>query len=386
MSEYFLHEGIKFQNPNENEDEAKLDQLRYRSMMTIPEFSDHFNHSLDLPCVSVSYTGGSDNSMLCPVKPMVLCKTHFTIESSTLHELCDSSLLDKRSKFDKIVRMIDAYLAYFCFYDFTFAAQASFPPMWQGKYIQGSQSCELDIHIYSDDGQEENYIIEANRVKGDAKPFHSFYKEFLSLVLNLSEEVCHNQFEASPLPVARLTESQFQQAVSPIFKMTMSPYFDARLEASKMLCDLIMHNHEHLQVKDFVTTCLAHLEVLLVDYFDDVRQHAIVAFASLVNIPCYQAEMVRSTALPLIFSMIENVVEARFDSIQVRRESASVLAALSRYDPQGVVDNIEGGGMMVQEWANRVEQLKCDPALYSSAIEIKENLSKILAAEVSPCL
>lgn len=367
MSDFYFPEEPEFHNEQHFKEE---DNLKFRSIKVLPNFQEH---SFDPKELQGLLRLPSDTTQLCPTQPIVLMPTHFTINP---HECGCSSMFDRRTQFEKVLRMIEACLSYFSLYDFSFVAPHEYPPMWQGKYIQGSQSCEIEINIYTD--SKESYIVEASRVKGDSKPFYNFYKEFQSLMLNIPDDSRLQDCHLSCLPAAKLSESQFLQAVTPIFNMAKSEYFDSRLEASKIICDLLAHHHDHLQHAEFITACVASLEVLILDDIQDVREHAILAFASIVNIPGYQALMVQSCALPAIFNMMESMAEPKFDTIQVRRESAAIVAALSRYDAQSVLNNIDRDRMMVLEWTSKLELLKCDTTLYNYAVEVKKNLLEVL--------
>jgi len=375
MSEYFIPEElIDFVSSNEIEDDHYSDQLQYRSLAVVPEFSDYFNHSsIDIPHQPLFRSATSNNSP-CGGKPMILSRTHFTIESAKANDLCGTDM----DVFTTMTRTITAYLS--CFvneYDFSFITPKNASPLWKGKYIQGSVSCDIDINIYTGDSPE-SFIVEASRMKGDSKPFHTFYREFKSLVLNTKEEGL-SSLVFSSLPVAKvLSKEQFLHSVRCIFNMATAKYVDSRVEATKMLCDLLSQPHnQYLQLPEFSTACVNHLEALIVDDFDDVRQFAIIAFASLKDIPGYQEKLVRSKALPLIFSMVEFVPEPMYETIQVRRECARLLAALAQFEPRAVMENLQSSDKkVVQDW--KLEKLACDATLHNFAATARDSLLKIV--------
>lgn len=212
---------------------------------------------------------------------------------------------------------------------------------------------------------------------GEAKPFHSFYKEFKRLVTNGPEqEERGNMSHFSSLDVQKQTKEQFLHSVRSIFIMCTSEYFDSRLQATKMLCDLLcQQQNEHLQCHEFVQACMMCLEKLMVDAFEEVRQHAIIAFACLKDIPGYLSHMVRSKALPIIFSMLESAPEPMYDTIQVRRECACILACLAQFEPRAVMENLHSesnGKKVVHAW--KVENLARDATLHNYALRARECL------------
>jgi hypothetical protein len=379
MSEYFLpEEFIDFVSTNELDDENYLDQLQYRSLEVVPDFSDHFTRSsIDIPYEAPTFRSSTsaDNSLLCAMQPMILNRTHFVIESAKANGICGG--LDVFGRFRTMTRTITAYLSCFNEYDFSFVTPEYGSPMWKGKYLQGSVSCEIDLNIYTGDSPDA-FIIEASKMKGDAKPFHAFYREFKSVVTNTPEVVRGSPFNCSSLPGTQSKE-QFLHAVRCIFNMATAEYFDSRLEATKMLCDLLSQPHnQHLQIPEFASACVEHLEALLVDDFDDVRQFAIIAFTSLKDIPGYKVKLVKSRALPLIFSMVEYVPEPMYETIQVRRECACFLAALAQFDARAVIDNLQSTGNgknFLQGW--KLENLACDSTLHNYAAKARDSLLKV---------
>jgi len=232
--------------------------------------------------------------------------------------------------------------------------------MWKGKFLQGSSHCEIHIHIYTE-LPLTSYIIEANRVKGDSKPFFAFYKDFKSMFTEVPDNKPVNSFYFQPLPSTKTTDEQFLGGIKPIFVMASEPYFESRLESAKMLCDLSQHPQRALiQLPECKSQCIASLEKLVSDDFDYVRQHAMCAFAMFVEVPGYQELMVKSSAMCVLFNHIDNPQEPAYETIQSRRECSRILAALTKYDAASVMLNLQkhGGSRIVEDWLARVDGIK----------------------------
>lgn len=350
--------------------------LKYRSLAVLSNYQDFQQSSFDIPYERVLV----QHNYEIPEQPMLLTPNHFIINRTQAPFV--SIAEDKTERFNDLKKLINAFLGCFTSYDFSFIVQDNYP-MWKGKYIQGSSSCEIDLYVYSGDSSDD-YIIEAIRIKGDAKPFHAFYKDFKSQLTNKIDEPT-KEMHLTLLPAPPLTETQFLHAVAPFFAMSKCEFFETRLEAVKMLCDLLGRHSEHLNSPVFVQGCVQSLEALVIDDFEDVRQHAIIAFNLLVKspYPSFRLALVRSTALPMLLSMVDRPPEPAYETLQVRREAAHVLATLAKFDAAGVLATLqEGGGGGVLEWAKRVPDLQsCDQALYQSAFLAKEHLTKGLATK-----
>ncbi len=144
------------------------------------------------------------------------------------------------------------------------------------------------MHIYTQSPASSVYIVEANRIEGDSKPFFNFYREFKSLILNVADSKPVNNFYFEPLSSSKISPEQFMGGVKPIFNMAAEPFFESRLEAAKMLCDLALHpDRSLLQLPECREQCISALEGLIKDDFEYVRQHSMCALSAFVDIPGY---------------------------------------------------------------------------------------------------
>jgi len=288
---------------------------------------------------------------------------------------------DGKSKLEKIVGALNTCLNDFSEYDFTFIDL-----MWKGKYLQGSSHCEIHVNIYSQSENPTVYIIEANRVEGDAKPFFNFYREFKALILNKSDDSKPQaNFFFQPLPSNKVTAEQFLSGVQPIFNMADEPFFESRLEAAKMLCDLALHPERSLlQLPECRSGCLRSLEKLVAEdeQFDYVKQHAMCAFSSLVEVPGYSETMCKSKSLSCLLAQIENPREPAYETIQSRRECARTMAALAKHDAATVVQTLVREDSPVFQCLSKVDGL-ADARLRAQATRMRDLLMPHLQLHLS---
>lgn len=408
----------------------------------------------------------------CPERPHNLMKTHLKLklaENANIHELTQA---------------INLCLDSFSEYDFSYIEAAA---MWRGKYLQGSRSCVLHIHLYCDisAGDHRSYIIETKRVSGEAKPFHEFFKEFKSMMTNLggaapsssssgsniatsaseddyalqasmfpseddfpsrppsafvsnattmdgfhtspsrfssrqesqksveilaevseaakttsptpssSASTHHGNYTANrnqltpirtdsfvlgkrktspmgegtrgsqhsprrqkeeqhlllhqnllyiPPPSCRQTPKEFLESIEPIVKMAESPYYEVKLEAARILCDITSHDHLLLGESECVARICRTLE-LLIQYggFKAVKEQAIITLARFVDISGYDRYLVHSDILPILFGFVSNPsdLDTAFETAQLRRECARTVAILVTCDVQSVLRKLQ---------------------------------------------
>jgi len=143
--------------------------------------------------------------------------------------------------------------------------------------------------------------------------------------------------------------------------MVKEPFFEARLEASKMLCDLALHRDQSmLQLVECRDQVIHSLEQLVDDTFDSVKQHAICAMAAFVLIPGYAESLVsKSNSLRVMFQAIKNPADSAYESIQSRRECGRVMCALVTCDSAAVISTLRHSGTNINELnAQRIEKIE----------------------------
>ncbi len=271
------------------------------------------------------------DSPRCPEKPCFLA--------------ANTSFLASEANYEKVKDSVERALMMLEDYDWSYFENEC---AWKCKYFQGSNLRELHVYCYWD-SRNEDHILEVKRVRGDGiNPASSvdFFSKLKSEVTNTQEDCSHakrgklrgplplplpigglqsNSMTPmpeppklglgggmprlplpklsrgggglAPLPLPNLcagaapgvvTEEQFLTGVKPLFAMATDQFYEPRLEASKMLCDLATKEKKFLELKECHELCLKSLDALLLDDFDDVKQFAVMAFASFAELPLYQ--------------------------------------------------------------------------------------------------
>lgn len=85
-----------------------------------------------------------------------------------------------------------------------------------------------------------------------------------------------------------VTEDMFLLGIQPLFNMAQDNFLEPRLEAAKALCDLARKEKKFLELPTCREQCVHAINALLRDDFEDVKQFAVMAFASFCEIPSYQ--------------------------------------------------------------------------------------------------
>jgi hypothetical protein len=408
---------------------------------------------------------------------------------------------------DYIIDVVTSYLQTFSEFDFSYFPKSF---LWKGKYLQGSSSCLINIHLYKDSkssssGSEggdsivevstpvkhsslhsqalqqqflsttststaassssmslaQMFIIEANRITGDAKPFHEFFKEFKRLLLthfqgvstggrpsntngfrsltspdsnsssfdqedyfftssarlnlcssnsalnspnpfqyNSSSHNSRSLGSSTPLPSPSLkkTSSQtnincaalydFHKSIEPILNMTKCIYYEVKLEAAKMLCDISLCEEFHSRADSkCIDNIFKAIESLILhnDGFLTVKEQAIVAFASFVNETNYNKEilnrMSKSSILYILLQLVSNPSNetVSYETLQMRRESARILSILAAYDAKQLVVALEGQSVhsyALKKWFDSIDYLK-DQRMKIYAMKIRDLLSNV---------
>jgi hypothetical protein len=256
---------------------------------------------------------------------------------------------------------------------------------WKGKYIHGAVSCEVHVRVYTD-GSLNKYIVEANRVKGDVKPFFVFYKEFKSIMTKTPAVAKRGGALGcflSPLPSQIVPDEQFLVGIKPIFSMARDRTMEARCEGVKMLCELTSHETHLLRLEECVHQVVRALETLVADEMEEVKQHAIMAvsnFVNLADIPAYKTLIIdNSSLLQHIIEFAEDapVPAYSYDSIQARRECAHILFLLAEFNAGATLASLEQsvGAARVRQWMESVPFVT-DIRLKNYMSSVIENLSR----------
>jgi hypothetical protein len=191
-----------------------------------------------------------------------------------------------------------------------------------------------------------------------------------------------NLFNCGALSCTPISDEEFSRGVQPIFNMCGSKIYEARLEGSKMLCDLFQQGPSQLQLPPVARACIESVEKLLCDGFDDIKQHSVMAASLLSEIYCFKSELIRSEVLMkvVVNMVVENSApHVSYETISTRRECAKILITLALSDAQGVMDSITrifGCPLLESEWYNKVNVLD-DKRLKSQSLKVVEHLRTV---------
>jgi hypothetical protein len=442
--------------------EALAQQFLRECNLSNDPLDDINTNSLFTEIAAIS--GSSSSHNCCPDRPFHLMKTNISVKLRNTGE--DVPI-------QTIIDLVDQRLSMLNDYDFSYFP-ASF--LWKGKYLRGSSSSLIHVHLYKEKKIEDNshigYIIEANRISGDAKPFHEFFREFKALMVggasaatpglaagsgceSFSSSYCGTSLPNSPLPrttsfnqqdpdesdflaslgsypsssslnstlnsasgvttapatlggsrsksslsppppslkrnhsfgssssaqpkscsTASSVESpsicqQIKDSINPILNMTRSQFYEVKIEAAKMLCDIstsATECHESLLSDSHcVEMIFKSLENLILnnDGILSVKEQAIVAFTSFAdtNNKDILNRILKSNILHILFHLISNPLNEQmtYETAQIRRESARLFTLLATHDIKTFANGLESQGInhsTLKKWYECIDELK----------------------------
>jgi hypothetical protein len=337
---------------------------------------------------------------LCTPRPSTLVKTHFKIVINPII----TSLAQKKEEAIHLLQRIQESV-HSCTSEFDFSLISTKPLEWKGKYVRGNKSCFVSIFVYRDFGCDDDhiqevdvsvtpqrppysscgatFIIEVVRTKGDSKSFFDFYREFKQAMTGVDELLCSVETEYSmklPLPlslkigempinhakpsVMTVTVEKILKSTNCLNKMAMEPYFESRLEAARMLYDLSLKDPMTLSDSNVVQAVMTILEELLANrdsYFPEVVEQTIVACGSFCEFPCYRRTILQNEdCFLVILRLVGNPGknEYFFDTAQVRRESARIIAMLCCSDVSAFVTQLQNCQVSWKKWLASLNQIK----------------------------
>ena len=179
----------------------------------------------------------------------------------------------------------------------------------------------------------------------------------------------------------KMSDEQFLEGIQPIFRMAEHSN-ESRVQCAKMLCDVSQKDAHYLELSAFRPQCVKMLESLVMDESDDVRQYAVMAVAAFVELPSYKEALMSSAVLPVLFHLVENHVDAQqaYETAQVRRTAARVIALLSRTHPYTVRSELQQQACDVAGWLQRVACLQ-DTRTREFALVAKSFIEDIVVDE-----
>lgn len=393
----------------------------YHSQNQFYQFLSNYHHQ----------EGNNNKRLECPDRPFHLMKTHINLTLSSDDEVVIDCQGFSSNPVECIINMVTCYLSTYSEYDFSY-----FPKlfMWKGKFLQGSSSCLINIHLYKEKFLNNSFIIEANRISGEAKPFHEFFKSFKQLLLsnlpslsNDSENDNNNDLsqntlqrsessgsssfdyydeESSPCfctaalssdviggtgmntsgpnsPLKKIDCRDFQKSIEPILNMSKCLFYEVKLEAAKMLCDISSCDDIYLRDNKCIDNIFKAIENLILhnDGFLAVKEQAIVAFASFIETNQREVlnRMLKSQVLHILLQLINNPVNetSSYETAQMRRESARVMSILASFDAKGLLQSLEAqqiSAHALKRWFDNIDTIR-DQRTRIYAIRIREHLT-----------
>lgn len=279
------------------------------------------------------------------------------------------------------------------FSEYDFSDFDSANSQWRGKYIRGNKSCLIYVNLYRDlcdsSSSAHSFVIEAVKAKGDGKPFLDFYRQFKELMIlsdyakdaKISEPVCEDFVAANINPSLISTSVNSEnvlKTLEPIVTMEECPFYETKLEASRMLYDLSKLDQGLINIPDCVILVESILTKLVEqnDFFE-VSEQAIITFASFCENPVYQRQFIHSDALGKISSYVCNSPETKnsYEMAQLRRECARILSLLAQFDASGLIYKLGRDNSSMKKWLLSLDHI-VDERMKVHTDKLKKLLSK----------
>jgi hypothetical protein len=150
-----------------------------------------------------------------------------------------------------------------------------------------------------------------------------------------------------------LSDEDVLKSMKPIMNMALSGKIEAKLEASRLLCELSLRDDMHQYIIE--SGCLRVLvEILLPSKLCEwTPRHAINALGNLADAETCQGAMIASGVLPMLISL---AIDGPYNILETSRESARILAVLTTRSAQKTVEELGYGA--ASTWMESVDFLK----------------------------
>ncbi len=367
----------------------------------------------------ISKTMVADRKMtmkeLCASRPCLLVKTHFTLVVSSNSRTDETDMAI--GLMNEITTAVNS-----CTNEFDFSLVSKAPLEWKGKYVKGNKSCMVTIFIYIDEIDCNRYskqaddsdcsknlkslpldsftlIVEVVKTSGDSKPFFDFYRGFklamtgidgfAANTTNINELNCIDSIPCRmlsdapplcPIPTDIMIDNTLT-AIRQLHAMAREPFFEAKLEASRMLYDLSLRDQMILnnpRIIEAIIPILADLIKNRRESFPEVIEQAIVACGSFCENPCYRRPILAQIdCILVILQFVGNPGknEYFFDTAQVRRESARIISILCSTDVHGFIMQLEVCKVSWKKWLCSLDYIR-DPRIKPFTQKIQQVINK----------
>jgi hypothetical protein len=153
------------------------------------------------------------------------------------------------------------------------------------KLLHRSNVREINVNVYWS-SEKKDHVIEVRRVYGDGVFLGAdIFSELLNGICREPvREVSSGKLRRLDFQVPdelllelQITLEQFLDGIKPIVAMANDQYYETRVEAAKMFCELPGRDEQFLQHEQVVALIVPALQKLLRDPFDDIQEFAVVA-------------------------------------------------------------------------------------------------------------
>jgi len=239
---------------------------------------------------------------------------------------------------------------------------------WEGVYLVGSSRCKFEFNLYK--RSSGGLIVAGNRLSGDSFAFASVYKAVHHL-FDSKVELATPQLLPIPTSDFDLESHVVDESIDAVLAMASSGIGEAQVGASQIFCDLFTRNDvTHLISK--YSECVSALVSLAQVSFEACDQHAICALANLSSSRSCQEVLIRDQAF--LHSLLHLCRDGSFDTIEMRRECARLLANLSSGEEGARQVVASAGPGHVSTWLGSVQDLK-DERLRTHANSVRNSLA-----------
>lgn len=246
----------------------------------------------------------------CAKKPRVVAPTHFYVDHpryTVLKEDIDRSLRER------------------C--ELVFSACPK-KQMWKCKYLEGSQTREMHVQCFWDQNKK-SHLVEVKRVHGDGIfPQYTDLVTVLKQGLGIAAPSSSSVRRPGPPPMMRggtappvvgaaveRSPEQFRETLQVIVDMSKHAYNEPRLEASKMLCDIIEKQPlALLESENVQAELLEMVNSFLQDQHEVVNEFGVVATHALLSKSMlYRRLMVQYKMGSILGSLIAHIRNPEYD-------------------------------------------------------------------------
>jgi len=255
------------------------------------------------------------------------------------------------------------------------------------KLLNRSNVRELNVNVYWDDKMKD-HLVEVRRVYGDGV-FIFGADIFAELVSGITREPLREMSSGKlrrmdftvpedMLMELQLTLEQFIEGLRPVLTMANDQYYETRIEAVKMLCELPGSNgngrdDQFLLDETVVNEITPVLQKLLKDPFEDIQEFAVVAVELFSAMPAYANRFLADSAVvSSLVAAIKSLKEEEFYlHAHMMRKALNTLNALGAVNKVLLRQRLsESSRPTIEKWMRVAETLTMDPIAKTMALAV----------------